>query len=74
MRRFRSERGVDTGLVGRPNAGRSTNTINGTVMAYGTALLEDDADRIGTLTAVGLDETLFVRRDRGTAKSSPRRS
>ncbi len=38
------------------------HTINDTVMAYGTALLDDDPDRIGPVTAVGLDETLFVRR------------
>ena len=39
------------------------HTINDTVLAYGTALV-DDPDRIGTVTALGLDETLFVRRGR----------
>jgi transposase len=37
------------------------HTINDAVIAYGTALLDDDIDRIGTVTAIGLDETLFVR-------------
>lgn len=37
------------------------HTVNDTVIAYGTALVDDDPDRIGTPTALGLDETLFVR-------------
>jgi transposase len=37
------------------------HTINDTVLAYGTALVDHDPDRIGTVTALGLDETLFVR-------------
>jgi len=36
------------------------HTINDTVIAYGTALVDDDPDRIGVVTALGLDETLFV--------------
>jgi len=36
------------------------HTINDTVIAYGTALV-DDPDRIGAPSALGLDETLFVR-------------
>lgn len=40
------------------------HTINDTVTAWGAALLEADVDRIGTVTAVGLDETLFARRGR----------
>jgi len=36
------------------------HTINDTVMAYGTALV-DDPGRFGVVTAVGLDEALFVR-------------
>jgi len=36
------------------------HTVNDTVLAYGTALIDDDPDRIGTVTALGLDETLFV--------------
>ena len=37
------------------------HTINDTVIAYGTPLVDDDPDRIGSPTALGLDETLFVR-------------
>jgi transposase len=36
------------------------HTVNDTVVAFGTALVDDDPDRIGTVTALGLDETLFV--------------
>jgi len=36
------------------------HTINDTVLAYGTALVEDP-DRIGEPTALGLDETLFFK-------------
>jgi transposase len=36
------------------------HTINDTVIAYGTALI-DDADRVGEVEALGLDETLFAR-------------
>jgi transposase len=36
------------------------HTINDTVIAYGSALV-DDPDRIGDVTALGLDETLFAR-------------
>lgn len=39
------------------------HTINDTVIAYGTPLVEDP-DRIGKVTALGLDETLFCRRGR----------
>ena len=41
--------------------GGDWHTINDTVLAYGTALVDDDPARIGQPTAVGLDETLFVR-------------
>jgi transposase len=37
------------------------HTINDAVMAYGTALVDDDPGRIGEPTALGLDETLFAR-------------
>lgn len=37
------------------------HTVNDAVLAYGTALVDDDVDRIGEPTALGLDETLFVR-------------
>ena len=36
------------------------HTINDTVIAYGTPLVEDPA-RIGEVEALGLDETLFAR-------------
>ncbi len=36
------------------------HTVNDAVIAYGTAL-DDDEDRIGDVTASGLDETLFCR-------------
>ncbi len=37
------------------------HTINDSVIAYGTALIDDDTDRIGEVAAVGLDEVLFAR-------------
>jgi len=37
------------------------HTVNDAVIAYGTALIDDDVDRIGDVTALGLDETLFSR-------------
>jgi len=37
------------------------HTVNDTVVAYGEALLETDDDRIGEVTALGLDEVLMVR-------------
>jgi transposase len=37
------------------------HTVNDTVLAYGRALLDADTDRIGQVTALGLDETLFAR-------------
>ena len=37
------------------------HTINDAVIAYGEALIDDDAERIGTTDALGLDETLFVK-------------
>ena len=40
------------------------HTVNDTVIAYGTALVDDDPDRIGEVTALGLDETLFSRQGR----------
>ncbi len=36
------------------------HTVNDTVIAYGTALV-DDPDRFGTVEALGLDEVLFAR-------------
>ena len=37
------------------------HTIMDTVIAYGTPLVDGDPDRIGNVSALGLDETLFVR-------------
>ena len=37
------------------------HTINDAVIAYGEALLDADVDRIGTVRALSLDETLFIR-------------
>ena len=37
------------------------HTVNDAVIAYGSALIDDDADRIGDVEALGLDETLFCR-------------
>lgn len=37
------------------------HTVNGIVVAYGEALLEADEDRIGEVSALGLDELLMVR-------------
>jgi hypothetical protein len=37
------------------------HTVNDTVIAFGTALVDDDPCRIGEPTALGLDETLFSR-------------
>ncbi|HEY5012288.1 MAG TPA: hypothetical protein VIK61_06230 [Acidimicrobiia bacterium] len=37
------------------------HTVNDAVIAYGEALVDDDPDRVGEPSALGLDETLFVR-------------
>ena len=42
--------------------GTDWHTINTAVMAYGTALLDADVDRVGIVHALSLDETLVVRR------------
>ena len=41
--------------------GCAWHTVNDAVIAYGEALVDDDPERIGTVTALGLDETLFCR-------------
>jgi transposase len=38
------------------------HTVCDAVVAYGEAVLEADVDRVGAVSALGLDETLFVRR------------
>jgi len=40
------------------------HTVNRAVTAQGQALLDADAARVGDVEALGLDETLFARRDR----------
>ena len=40
------------------------HTVNRAVISYGQALLDADHHRVGPVDAVGLDETLFVRRGR----------
>jgi transposase len=58
------------GRVGRTVAevarelGCDWHTVNDAVMAYGAALIDADIDRIGEVSAVGLDETLFCRTGR----------
>lgn len=37
------------------------HTVNDAVLAYGQALLDADTDRVGSVTALGMDETLFAR-------------
>jgi transposase len=37
------------------------HTVSDAVIAYGEALVDDDPDRLGEPSALGLDETLFVR-------------
>ena len=37
------------------------HTVNNAVLAYGEALLEADVDRVGQVTALGMDETLLAR-------------
>jgi hypothetical protein len=57
------------GRYGRPvvdlvrELGCDWHTINDTVLAYGTPLVEDP-NRIGTVEALGLDEVLFARQGR----------
>lgn len=45
------------------------STVNSAVIAYGKTLVEIDCNRVGTVEAVGLDETLFVRRGERRIKS-----
>ena len=44
------------------------HTVNKEVGRWGEALLEADTDRVGTVEAVGVDETLFWRRGRWRTK------
>ena len=45
------------------------HTVNASVQRWGHALLEADTSRVSAVTALGLDETLFVRRGRYRAKA-----
>lgn len=49
------------------------HTVKDALMAYGIPLVEDP-DRIGEVTALGLDETVFCRRGRWKAQSGAPRS
>lgn len=40
------------------------HAINDAVIAYGTALLDADDDRVGAVEALGVDEMLFARQGR----------
>ncbi len=44
-----------------PELGCSWDTVNAAVRIYGAALLAADTKRLKETTAIGLDETLFVR-------------
>ena len=61
---------VQVGREGRTVAevarelGCDWHTVNDAVMAYGAALIDTDDDRIGEVSALGLDETLFCRAGR----------
>ena len=41
--------------------GCAWQTVNDAVIAYGEALIDDDPERVGAVTALGLDEALFCR-------------
>ena len=66
---------IQVGRFARPvsdlvvELGCSWHTINGAVIGYGQGLLAADGDRIGSVTALGLDETLFVREGRFRRRS-----
>jgi transposase len=49
--------------------GCSWDVVNAAVRIYGTALLEADTKRLKETTAIGLDESLFVRQGRYKHKS-----
>ena len=59
---------IQVGRVGRSvnevaqELGCDWHTVNDAVVAYGEALLAADADRVGQVDALGLDETLFFRK------------
>lgn len=59
---------IQVGRLGRSvnevaaELGCDWHTVNDAVVAYGEALLEADAERVGSVDALGLDETLFFRK------------
>ena len=61
---------VQVGRFGRPvehvagELGCDWHTVNDAVMAWGQALLAADAARVGAVSALGLDETLYKREGR----------
>jgi len=65
---------VQVGKLGRPvqevaaELGCDWHTVNQEVVRWGEALLEADGDRVGAVEAVGVDETLFVKRGRWRTK------
>jgi hypothetical protein len=50
--------------------GCDRQTVNDTLLAYGTALIDDDPCRSGTVEALGLDEVRFVPVGPDTVKNS----
>ena len=58
---------VQVGRLGRSvlevadELGCDWHTVSNAVVAYGTALLDADTDRVGEVEALGLDETLFFK-------------
>ena len=72
----RAARWVTIGVGGRGRSvdevaaelGCDWHTVNKEVGRWGDALLEADTDRVGTVEAVGVDETLFWRRGRWRTK------
>ena len=72
----RAARWVTTqvGRSGRPvqevaeELGCDWHTVNDEVRRWGQALLDADGDRVGTVEAVGVDETLFWRKGRFRTK------
>ena len=49
------------GRRGAEELGCDWHTVSKEVNRWGEALLEADRDRVGTVEALGLDETLFLR-------------
>ena len=47
------------------------HTVNDTVVAYGTALVDDDPDRFGEVSALGLDEVQRIPRSRTRGFADP---